>query len=77
VKEYTLDQTTRLDGLAVVPTEASLLDPAPGLELRPVTETGEQTPVAYVAPRRGAEIVDVIFAVAALASKPLRRRPKH
>jgi hypothetical protein len=60
-----------------VPTEASLLDPTPELELRPATETGYQTPVAYVATRRGAEIVDVIVAVAALASKPLRRRPKH
>jgi hypothetical protein len=77
VKESTLDQTTGVDAPAIVPTEASPLDPAPALELRPATEPGDATPVAYVATRRGAEIVDVVVAVAALASKPLRRRPKH
>jgi hypothetical protein len=42
-----------------------------------MTETGDQEPVAYVATRRGAEVVDVVFAIASFASKPLRRRRKH
>ncbi|MCU1678953.1 MAG: hypothetical protein JWM93_3711 [Frankiales bacterium] len=42
-----------------------------------MAEIGDQAPVAYVATRRGAEIVDIVFAIASFASKPLRRRPKH
>ena len=66
-----------VNGLTVVPAEGPLLDAAPRLELRVAAEPGAQAPVAYLAPRRGAEIADVILAVAALASTPLRRRRRH
>jgi hypothetical protein len=66
-----------VNGLTVVPAEGPLLDTAPRLELRVAPDPGAEAPVAYLAPRRGAEIADVILAVAGLASTPLRRRRKH
>jgi hypothetical protein len=46
------------------------------VELLPVDGPAVEAPVAYVATGRGNEIVDVVFALASVAWKPLRRGQK-